>query len=201
MLGISTKTLQRWEASQKIKAYRTEGNHRRFRLTDIQALLGIEPGRDRKTILYARVSSRSQKNDLNSQIEYLLSKYPGHEVVKDIGSGLNFKRKGLLALLERILSGDVRMVVITNKDRLCRFGFGLISWFAERSECEILVLDSKLLSPEREMVEDILAIIHVFSCRLYGLRKYKNKIKEDSDLPSLPTGTDKEGVEEENRRL
>ena len=87
------------------------------------------------------------------------------------------------------------MVVIASKDRLCRFGFDLISWFAQRSGCKILVLNNSTLSPEREMVEDILAIIHVFSCRLYGLRKYKKQIIEDSDLPSLPKGRNQENLD------
>ncbi|OKH46059.1 IS607 family transposase [Scytonema sp. HK-05] len=186
-LGISTKTLQRWENGGKIEAHRTEGNHRRFKASAIDALLGIEPTDDRKTILYARVSSRGQKDDLDSQVNYLVSKYPGCEVIRDIGSGLNFRRKGLLTLLERILSGDVKLVVVSNKDRLCRFGFDHYTWLASKFSCEILVLNNNNLSPEREMVEDILAIIHVFSCRLYGLRKYKKAVKEDPDLSSVST--------------
>ncbi|MEG3968681.1 IS607 family transposase, partial [Microcoleus sp. T2B6] len=87
-----------------------------------------------------------------------------------------------------------------SKDRLCRFGFDLISWFAERGGCKILVLNNSSLSPEREMVEDILAIIHVFSCRLYGLRKYKKQIIEDYDVPSLPKGGDEESLDVENSR-
>lgn len=183
-LGVCSKTLERWEAEGKIKAYRTQGGQRRY---DIDSVINIRPC-TKPTILYARVSSHSQKADLSRQIEFLVSSYPGCEVVKDVGSGLNFRRKGLLALLERILQGDVGMLVIANKDRLCRFGFDLISWLAERSGCKILVLNNHVLSPEREMLEDVLAIIHVFSCKLYGLRKYKQKIKEDPDLPSLSKG-------------
>ncbi|WP_445252175.1 IS607 family transposase [Microcoleus sp. AT13-A6] len=115
-----------------------------------------------------------------------------------MGSGLNFKRKGLIALLEHIYTGDIGMVVVASKDRLCRFGFALISWFAERNGCKILVLNNSSLSPEREIVEDLLAIIHGDRCRLYGLRKYKKQIIEDSDVPSLSKGGDEENLAIEN---
>lgn len=180
-LGVSTKTLERWLEAGKIKAFITPGGQRRYNLDS------VIPARDseRATIVYARVSSRSQKNDLLAQIDFLQSRYPRAEVIQDIGSGLNYRRKGFLSLLERILSNDVGLVVVAHKDRLCRFGFDIIAWLCERQKCEILVLNQSNLSPEREMVEDILAIIHVFSCRLYGLRKYKKQITEDRELPSL----------------
>lgn len=114
---------------------------------------------------------------------------------------LNFKRKGLLTLLERVLSGNVGMVIVAHKDRLCRFGFDLISWLTKRSNCEILVLNNYALSPEREMLEDVLAIIHVFSCRLYGLRKYRQKIKEDTDLQSIPEGGNQKSMDAASPRL
>ncbi len=186
-LGVSLRTLLRWEETGKIQTVKTPNGQRRY---DIDSIVNLRPT-IKPTILYARVSSASQKADLTRQIEFLQSTYPGCEVIKDTGSGLNFKRKGLLTLLERILSGNVGMVVVAHKDRLCRFGFDLISWLAKRSNCEILVLNNHALSPEREMLEDVLAIIHVFSCRLYGLRKYKKNIKEDIDLQSIPEGETK----------
>ncbi|WP_293109145.1 IS607 family transposase [Moorena sp. SIO3I6] len=135
--------------------------------------------------MYARVSSRSQKADLEQQVQFLKSRYPEAEIIKDIGSGLNFRRKGLQSLLDRVLGGTCKYIVVAHKDRLCRFGFDLISWLCCKFKTKILVLDEKNLSPEQEMVEDVLAVIHVFSCRLYGLRKYKNKIIEDNDLPRI----------------
>jgi putative resolvase len=194
-LGVCAKTLERWEKEGKIKAYRTPSGQRRYDCDSVVALSPAKP-----TVLYARVSSRSQKNDLNRQVEFLVTRYPGCEIIQDIGSGLNFKRKGLIALLEQILSGDIGMVVIAEKDRLCRFGFDLVSWLAQRSGCKILVLNNSILSPEREMVEDILAIIQVFSCRLYGLRKYKKQIIEDTDLPSLPKGGNQENMDVKDSR-
>jgi predicted site-specific integrase-resolvase len=192
-LGVCNRTLERWEKEGKIKAYRTPSGQRRYDTDSVIAVPITKP-----TVLYTRVSSRSQKADLSRQVEFLISRYPGCEIIQDIGSGLNFKRKGLIALLERIYTGDIGMVVITSKDRLCRFGFDLIAWFAERSGCKILVLNHNSLSPEREMVEDILAIIHVFSCRLYGLRKYKKQIIEDSDIPGLPKERNQENLDIKN---
>ena len=193
-LGVTLRTLLRWDEAGKIKTIKTPNGQRRY---DLDSVIPVRQS-DQPTILYARVSSHSQKPDLERQIQFLVTQYPDCEVVKDIGSGLNFKRKGLLALLERILSGDVGMVVVANKDRLCRFGFDLIAWIAKRSNCEILVLNNSVLSPEREMLEDVLAIIHVFSCKLYGLRKYKQKIKEDPDLSSVSIVQNKRSVDAKN---
>ncbi|MBW4667663.1 MAG: IS607 family transposase [Cyanomargarita calcarea GSE-NOS-MK-12-04C] len=185
-LGVSTKTLERWLAEGKIEGIFTQGGQRRYNLDSIIPVRSGNPTDERATLLYARVSSRSQKSDLEQQVKFLKSRYPDAEIITDIGSGLNFKRKGLQSLLDRVLTNSCKLVVIAHKDRLCRFGFDLIAWLCTRMQTEILVLDLHYLSPEREMVEDILAIVHVFSCRLYGLRKYKKQIVEDSELPSVP---------------
>lgn len=140
---------------------------------------------NRAVVLYARVSSRAQQPDLNRQVAALSSLYPNAEIVSEVGGGLNFRRKKLLALLERVFKGDVRMVVVAHKDRLARFGFDLFRWLCEQNRCELVVLNETSLSPEREMVEDIASILHCFSSRLYGLRKYKSAIKEDQDLSQL----------------
>ena len=137
----------------------------------------------RVVVVYARVSSRAQQPDLNRQVAALVLLYPNAEIVSEIGGGLNFKRKKLLALLERIFKGDVRMVVVAHKDRLARFGFDLYEWLCEQNRCDLVVLNETVLSPERELTEDLLAILHCFSSRLYGLRKYKSQVQEDPDLP------------------
>jgi putative resolvase len=179
--GVCLHTLRRWEKSGIIKAIRTPSGQRRYDITSYQ---GLQTRRtERATITYARVSSRGQKADLDRQISVLKSLYPDSELITDIASGLNFKRTGLRTLLGRVRQGDVGLVVVAHKDRLARFGFDLIKWLCELDGAELLVLNQDNLSPEREMVEDILAIVHVFSCRLYGLRKYKFAIKEDKDLP------------------
>ena len=180
ILGVHPNTLRNWANNGKIKYIRQPNGNRLYDVDDF-----LRQGRkiNRARIVYARVSSRNQKDDLSSQIKYLRERYPNHELIEDIGSGLNFKRKGFNTLLERIMSGEVEEVVVTHKDRLCRFGFDLVNEIADRNDCKIVVLDNTQFSPEREFVRDLISIIHVFSCRIYGLRKYSRKVKEDKDLP------------------
>ncbi|MCV3215560.1 IS607 family transposase [Plectonema radiosum NIES-515] len=177
ILGVTERTLRNWDEQGKIRTIRTPSGHRRY---DIESITGKEC---RASIIYARVSSHKQKADLLIQADYLQSLYPESEVIKEVGSGLNYNRKKLKAILERVMSGDVKQVVVGHKDRLARFGFELLRWICELNDTELVVCNNTELSPEREMVEDILAIVHVFSCRLYGLRKYKTQIKEDKTLP------------------
>ncbi|MEG4633686.1 IS607 family transposase [Microcoleus sp. AR_TQ3_B6] len=191
LLSVSEKTLRNWDEAGKIKTIRTPSNQRRY---DIDSV--FSNGFDsRITALYCRVSSAKQKEDLNRQISYLQGIYPQGQVFKDIGGGLNFKRKSLLALLGQVLSGDISQIVVCHQDRLARFGCDLIKWICEQNDCKLVVLSRTELSPEREMVEDILAIIHVFSCRLYGLRKYKSTIKEDPSLPGNEISSDLENLD------
>ncbi len=136
----------------------------------------------RTTVVYARVSSRAQQSALNRQVAALVALYPDAEVISEIGGGLNFKRKRLNALLERVMQGTVRRIIVAHKDRLARFGFDHFQWLCSYYGCEIVVLNETNLSPERELVEDILAILHCFSSRLYGLRKYKSQVSQDPDL-------------------
>jgi putative resolvase len=178
--GVCLHTLRRWEKDGKIQAIRTPSGQRRY---DIASYTGISNERTQRAIIaYARVSSRAQKADLDRQAAKLLELYPNAELITDIASGLNFKRTGLRTVLERVRQGNVGSIVVAHKDRLARFGFELISWLCELDGTKIVVLNQDGLSPERELVEDILAIVHVFSCRLGGLRKYKSAIKEDPDL-------------------
>ena len=176
-LGVSSRTLREWDKQKKIRTIRTPGGNRLYDLSSIEGNEG------RVKIVYARVSSKNQKDDLQNQIRDLKFMFPEHELVTDFGSGLNFKRQGFTAILDRIMSGDVSEVVVAHKDRLCRFGFEFIERIAEKYGTRIVVLDDSKLSPSQELVNDLLSIIHVFSCRLYGLRKYSRKIKEDKDLP------------------
>ena len=182
LLGVSEKTLRNWEGQGKISAIRTPSGQRRYNVEEYVRRSGKD---ERAVILYARVSSHKQKEDLLRQVDFLQTRYSEGEIVKDIGGGLNFKRKGLIAILGRVLQGDIKQIIVCHQDRLARFGVELIRWICEQNSCELLVLNRTELSPEREMLEDVLAIIHVFSSRLYGLRKYKNKIKEDKDLPGI----------------
>lgn len=182
ILGVHPNTLRTWADHGKIEYIRTPSGHRRY---DVASYLRAGSGSTKKRILYARVSSQKQRDDLIGQVRELRGRYPEDEVIEDFGSGLNFKRKGFRAILDRIVCGDVSEVVVADKDRLCRFGFDMLEYIAAKHDCRIVVLNDIVHSPQRELVEDILSIIHVFSCRLYGLRKYHNQIQEDSDISKV----------------
>jgi predicted site-specific integrase-resolvase len=184
-LGMHPNTLRRYAEGGKIDYIKNEAGQRLF---DVDGYIG-------KTgtaiiICYARVSSRHQSNDLPRQRDQLLSSYPGAEVVTDIGSGLNFKRKGLLTILERLMQGDKLTLVVAHKDRLARFGFDLIKWMVERNGGKIVVLNAIEHSPQQELVSDLLAIITVFGARVNGLRRYGKEIKEDSAVSDQATAAD-----------
>jgi putative resolvase len=188
ILKVTTRTLFNWDIAGKIKCIKTKGGHRRFLLSDVITKLPgqeqpIEPIKPRrKYICYCRVSSIGQKEDLNRQAEYFKLKFPNHKIIRDIGSGINFKRKGFNSLLDSALKNDIEEVVVTHKDRLCRFGFELVQKIIESNHGKIVVLDQQETSPEKELVNDLISIITVFSSRLYGLRsnKVKRKIKEEA---------------------
>lgn len=168
--GVHVGTLRRWENEGKIKAYKTPGGQRRYILPDDDESEVI--------ILYARVSTHSQKEDLQRQVEFLQSKYPNGTVVSEVGSGLNFRRRKFIKVLEQVNAGTIKKLVVAYPDRLVRFGFELVSWLCEQHGVELLVLNDRKLSPEAELVQDMLSIIHCFSARLYGLRKYTKEVKE-----------------------
>jgi putative resolvase len=189
--GVCLHTLRRWEKDGIITAIRTPSGQRRYLINSYAGLSKT----NQRTILYARVDRLHQKADLDRQIAKLLELYPSAELITDIASGLNFKRKGLRSILEAVRTGNVSSIIVAHKDRLARFGFELIEWLCQLDETKIVVLNQDNLSPEREIVEDLLAIVHVFSCRLYGLRKYKTKIKEDPDLPRASTSQNLENVD------
>jgi len=170
---LHPNTLRRYADENKIKTIRTPSGQRRY---DVDGYLGIEA--KATLICYCRVSSDKQKDDLKRQVEFMESQYPNAEIVKDIGSGLNFKRKGLNAVLERAMQGAKLTVVVAFKDRLARFGFDLIKNIIERSGGSIVVLDRAVFSPEQELTQDLLNILHVFSGRMHGLRNYKDHIKQ-----------------------
>jgi predicted site-specific integrase-resolvase len=163
----------------KIVTIRNAANQR---LYDVESFVGerSEPA----TICYCRVSSGKQKDDLARQVVYMREQFPNAEIIKDIGSGLNFKRKGIKTLLDRLLRGDKLTLVVAHRDRLARFGFELFEYMVDENGGEILVLDRTEASPEEEVTRDILQILHVFSCRVNGLRRYHNEIKKDKSLPN-----------------
>ena len=185
ILSVSVASLRRWETEGKIKSIKTPSGHRRYAVVEIEKTL-LKP-ESITTVLYCRVSTSSQRDDLTRQIDFLRQQYPNAEVRSEIGSGLNFRRKGFISLLERVLSKDIRRIVVAYPDRLVRFGFELVKWLCEYSECELVVLHDTKLSPEQELVQDMLSIIHCFSARLYGLRKYKKQISQELQEDSSPS--------------
>ena len=194
ILGVHVSSLRRWENEGKLRAIRTPGGQRRFVLEEVEKVAGMP--RTIRTICYGRVSTHSQQDDLLRQLEHLRTRHPEAEVISEVGSGLNFRRKKFLSILERIIDGDIQRLVIAHPDRLVRFGFELVKWLCTKFECELVVLNDRKLSPEQELVQDMLSIIHCFSSRLYGLRKYKSTIKEDLQKEITTQGIDKAVTEQ-----
>jgi len=176
---VSISTLRKWDREGKIDTYRTPGKHRRYS-TQLSTKISrnIVTDVQKQKICYCRVSSPHQKNDLQRQKEFLQSKYPDYRIVQDIGSGINWKRGGLKTILELAMQNKLETVVVAHKDRLCRFAFELVQWVLETNNVELVVLDESICSTEQELAEDLLSIIHVFSCRQMGKRRYK---KEESN--------------------
>jgi len=182
-IGKSTSTLRRWDREGRFKAKRHPSGHRFYDEADVRLALGIAP-KKRKTIVYCRVSSAGQKKDLVSQVksmeQFCLAGFVAvDEWVEEIGGGMNFKRKKFLRIMSRIQAGEVSCLLVAHKDRLSRFGFDYFDHMANENSCVIMVVNQESMSPQQEMVEDLLAIVHTFSSRLYGLRKYKKRIRED----------------------
>lgn len=181
LLGVSIATLRRWEKEGKlIPDERTAGNQRRYKLSSLRPEMGRGIDYNRKTIAYARVSSHDQKEDLERQKQLLemfcASNGWKFEIISDLGSGMNYHKKGLKRLLEEILDGEVGRLVITHKDRLLRFGAELIFAICEAKEVEVVIINKgEDLTFEEDLAKDVLEIITVFSARLYGSRSKKNK--------------------------
>lgn len=183
-LGLHPNTLRKYADEGKIKSIKNSAGQR---LYDVESYtrsdsVGVT------TICYCRVSSSKQRDDLDRQVVYMQSLYPTAEIIRDIGSGINFKRKGLQSLLERLMRGDKFTLVVACRDRLARFGFELFQFMVEQNGGQIVVLDKTVHCPESELTQDLLSILHVFSCRMHGLRKYSKKIKED--LSKIESGTE-----------
>ena len=189
-LGISVSTLRRWEQEGMIiAAYRTPGGHRRYSLRVLQDSLGlIADVASRITVAYARVSSSDQREDLDRQRQrlddYCAAECKNYEVIDDLGSGLNYKKRGLKKLIHLILGGRVDRLILTHKDRLLRFGAEIIFYLCSYCGTEVEVIDDTgSLTDEEALTRDVLEIITVFSSRLYGKRAHKNKpLKSATDI-------------------
>ncbi len=187
LLGVSTDTLRRWEKEGKITSTRTEGGHRRYDLTDILK----DKEDDGLTILYARVSTRPQLKDLDRQIAVLetyaeIKGWKNCKTIKDIGSGVNYRKKGLNKLLSILVEGQATRLVLTTKDRLLRFGSELVFSICELYGVEVVILNKDPdSSPEEELVKDVLEIITVFSAKLHSMRSRKNVKALQENLKKL----------------
>jgi putative resolvase len=192
-LGVTVKTLQRWDTSGKLPAKRTPSNYRYYTDDDLRIAQGLQPlEAKKKVVVYCRVSSNNQKPELLNQIKAMESFCNSRglaidETIKEIGGGLNFKRQKFLSLVFSIIKGEIKILVVAHKDRLCRFAFDFVEELATSYGCEIIVANQESLSPQQELVEDLMAIIHCFSCRLYGLRSYsvdlKNQLEQTINNP------------------
>ena len=187
LINRSVNTLQRWDREGILKAHRTPTNRRYYDINDYNKVMGIQDFSENQVndvIIYARVSNQNQKDDLKNQIDFLRTYanakgYIIKDVITDIGSGLNYKRKGFNSIL---YSKTKQKILISYKDRFVRFGYEWFDNFLKSKGSEIIVVNNETLSPQQELVEDLISIIHIFSCRIYGLRKYKKKIKDDKEL-------------------
>lgn len=186
---VTVKTLRIWDKEGKIRTIRTPSNIRRYNLEDIQNIVSLgSPTEAKEKICYCRVSSRKQMDDLERQKDFFRSKFPTHQLVTDVGSGINWKRKGLKTILDKAMHGDISEVVVAHRDRLCRFAFELLDWIFKRNGVKLVVLnEEKDHSSDQDLTDDILSIIHVYSCRKMGQRRYKNKDKENTTISDTTT--------------
>ena len=185
ILGVSAQTLRNWDKNGKLHPHHTSGNgYRYYSHEQLNQVMNIKPNLDRIVIGYCRVSSNKQKDDLERQIEnvtwYLAAQGKPFEIISDIGSGIDYKKKGLKELMKRISQNKVDKVVVFYKDRLLRFGFELVEYIASLYDCNIEIIDHTEKTEQQEIVEDLVQIITVFSCKLQGKRanKARKLVKE-----------------------
>ena len=183
---VTSQTLRRWADEGKIAFIRPNNSKRLYNINDVAKFFGDKaPIKERVSVCYARVSSNHQKEDLERQIALLVSKYPSNKVYKDIGSGLNYNRPGFIALLDDINKGNIGEIIVTYKDRLCRFGYELFQWILDKNNVKLVVLNSvpETADPSLELSEDLLAITTVFVAKNNGIRssKYRKERKNKAE--------------------
>ena len=180
-LGVHPDTLRRWEKEGRVEpAERTAGGRRRYDLAKLRRLAPHPAPSTRTTVAYARVSTSGQKDDLVRQVALLESFCAAngwtYEVISDVGSGLNYHKRGLRIIIDRICSGEIGRLVISHKDRLLRFGSELVFALCEHFGTEVVIVNASVESSfEEELASDVIEIVTVFSARLYGSRSHKNK--------------------------
>ena len=185
MIGKSVKTMQKWDRDGIFKAYRSPSNRRYYTHSQYLDYIGESRTEIKSNVIYARVSTRNQIDDLKNQIKYL-EKYcldngiPISNIYSDFGSGMNYSRKKWNTLIDDCFEGKIDKIIISYKDRFVRFGFDWISDLLYRlTGTQIIIVENISTTPENELIQDLIYIIHVFSCRVYGLRKYKKKLEKE----------------------
>lgn len=184
LIGVSVKTLQRWDNDGILVAKRNPKNRRYYTQEQLMEYLNISKTTD-KIVIYSRVSTSNQKQDLENQIDFLkqFANAKGmivSDVYTDIGSGLNYNRKMWNKLIKECMEGRVKTIIISNKDRFIRFGFDWYESLLKDYGTNIIIVNNESMSPQEEMIQDLIFIIHVFSCKVYGLRKYKKAILNEN---------------------
>ena len=183
LIGRTTNTLQKWDRRGILKAHRSPTNRRYYTHDQYLVYRGLVAQEQGLTIVYTRVSGVAQKPDLANQMKALEAYCQQHTItvdewLSDIGSGLNYKRKQFNRLMELIELGQVRRLILAHRDRLVRFGYEYFEAFCERHHTELVVINDEAMSPEQELVRDLMAIVTLFSARLHGLRSYKKLLKD-----------------------
>ena len=182
LLNVSVKTLQRWDRDKILVAKRTPTDRRYYTYDQYLEFKGVSnDSNTKKKIIYTRVSTNNQKDDLKNQVKFLLDFANAKgiiidEVIEDIGSGLNYNRKKWNKLIEHCMENKIDSIMVTHKDRFIRFGYEWFERFLGKYDVKIIVVNNETLSPNEELVQDIISILHVFS------RKYKKKIEEDEEI-------------------
>jgi putative resolvase len=188
--SVSSPTLRRWADTGKIEFIRTPSGQRKYCIGLLGRDQTSETGEkisNKIPVVYIRVSSYKQKDDLERQRNFMLSKYKEYKVVSDIGSGLNFKRRGLISLLQRAKEGLLSEVIVASRDRLCRFGFEILEYYFNTFDVKVVVLDDVDKSKEQELVDDLLSIVQVFCCRKNGSRRYIDKDEKNKTESNIQT--------------
>lgn len=166
--GVSVQTIRRWEKKGKVTCLRTVGGHRRF-----QEVHDMPHVKD--VVLYARVSTSKQRDDLERQITTLQKLYPDAKLFSDIASGINWRRRGLQSLMREVFECKISEIVIAHRDRLCRFAFPLLEWIFQYHDCKIRVIDNSIQTKEQELADDLLSIVQIFCCIKNGQRANKKR--------------------------
>ena len=182
ILGVTAQTLRNWDKEGKLKPAYVKSNGYRYYSEDSIIAYTNDKRKNKKklnVVGYARVSRKKQSDDLERQVNnlktYLDSKYDEYEIITDIGSGINYTKPGLKKLIEKINRKEIDLIVVLYKDRLLRFGFELVEYFASLNDVKIEVLDKIDKDQDQELVEDLVQIVTVFSCKIQGKRKAKTK--------------------------